>query len=146
MNLNKSASLFSAKLLMLYIASYCLIPTIFFLLDFGNLEETEACWNSDLELSLILCLPLLSAVLFAVWHFRKMPVIASAVILIGLFHIGSTLRWYFSENGFVQSFEPASINFAGLIVTALIWAIPFATVYLTWRFWPRRQAEGLPAL
>jgi len=24
-------------------------------------------------------------------------------------------------------------------------AVPFLTVYLIWRFWPRKQADGLPA-
>jgi len=140
------SSIFPLKLLIAYVVSYCLLPTIAFLADFGDLEGEEETWNADLELSLILCLPLLWVIISAVWHFRRMPIFAVIVILIAMLHIGDTLGWYFSDDGFINGFPPGfelSYSPLGCLITAMVWAVPFIVIYLVWRFWPRKQAEGL---
>jgi hypothetical protein len=135
-------SVFPVKLLMAYIVSYCLLPTVAFFADFGNLEGEEESWNSDLEFSLILCIPLLCVILVAVWKFRKMPIFAVIMILIAMCHIGDTLGWYFSDTGFIKNFPPGlelDLSLSGCLIAALVWALPFVITFVVWLFWNRRK-------
>ena len=135
-------SVFPIKLLMAYVVSFCLLPTIGFFADFGNLEGEEELWNSDLEFSLILCVPLLCVIILALWKFRRMPIFAVIMILIAMLHIGDTLAWYFSDAAFLKyppGFE-LDLSFLGISITALIWTIPFIVTYFVWLLWNRRKA------
>ena len=132
------SSIFLVKLLMAYVVTFCLLPIIAFIADLGDLESEEECWNSDLELSLILCLPLFCVIIAAFCHFRRMPILAVITVLIALFHIFDTLGWYFSDAGFLKNFPPGfevDLSFLNISILALTWAVPFVVIYLVWRFW-----------
>ena len=64
------SSIFPVKLLMAYIVSFCLWPTITFWLDFGDQKGEIEGWNSVLEISLIFCVPLLW-VIYAALRFSR---------------------------------------------------------------------------
>jgi len=136
--------MFPLKLLIAYVVSFSLWPTlVFFAEESDNQRLIIEAWNADLEFCLILCIPLLWVIIAAVWHFRRMPVFAVIMILIAMWHIGDTLALYFSA-----SFNPEStfdLQILNCLIAALIWAVPFVVIYLVWRFWPRKQAVGLPA-
>ena len=139
---SRPGSIFPLKLFIVYVVSYCLLSTIAFFADFGDLEGEEETWNADLELSLILCLPLLWVIISAVWHFKRMPIFAAIMILIAMFPIGDTLGWYFSDDGFIKGFPPGfelSYSPLGCLIAALVWCVPFFITYLIWRFWPRSR-------
>jgi hypothetical protein len=137
MNGNNQGSIFPTKLLMAYIVSFCLLPTITFWLDFGDLEGEEEGWNSVLELSLIFCIPLLWVIYAALRYSRRMPVYAVIMSLIAVWLVAITLLDYYQE-GFDDEFT-LDLQLLNSLVAALIWAVPFVVSYLTWRFWPRRK-------
>lgn len=85
---------------------------------------------------------LLIVIFLAVWNFRRMHIFATLAGSMALWLIWVIYEDYWPgfNTDFPNSFQPSSF-----FVTALIWAIPFLIIYLIWRFWPRRQTEGLPA-
>jgi hypothetical protein len=138
-------SIFPLKLLMAYVVFVSLNHLIFAIKisDSDNIGRWENVWNWTLGWSLVLCVPLFGVITSALWHFRKMPVFAVIMILAALWHIGTTL-WFYICFGFDPRFntDPQPLYF---FRAALICAVPFVVVYLVWRFWPRKQANGLPA-
>ena len=149
MNVPKAArggirdSVFPVKLLMAYIVSFSLLLTIGFWIDFGDLEQEIEGWNSTLEFSLILCIPLLWVIYAALRYSRRMPIFAAIMALLALWHVGITLIDYWQE-GFDDRFD-LDLQLLNCLIAALVWAIPFVAIYLIWRFWPRKQAVGLQA-
>jgi hypothetical protein len=137
------SSIFPVKLLMAYIVSFCLLPTITFWLDFGDQEGEIEGWNSVLELSLIFCVPLLWVIYVALRYSRRMPVYAVVMALIALWLVVITLIDYYQQ-GFDNRLD-LDLQLLNCLIAALVWVVPFVVTYLVWRFWPRKQAIGLPA-
>jgi len=99
-------------------------------------------WNGILGRSLLLSIPLLGVILSAIWLFRKMPIFAVVMILLALSSIG-TASWLYFTIGFDPRFD-LDLQPHYFLRGALIFAVPFILTYFAWRFWPRKQAGGLP--
>src|ERR1700677_4126383 len=132
---NAKSSMLPLRLLLLYILLISLVPTITFWLDFGNLEESGADQNWLLFWSLILSVPLFIGGILTVKSFRRIWILGSIFLTFAVFHLSTTALLYFSS-GFISS--PAEYNLAPLYFLrfALVTAIPFVALYLSWRFWP----------
>ena len=88
---NHQNPVFPLKLLMAYIVSISLIPTIQRFLDFDSIERSIEDINWDLGWSLVLCAPLILVIFIATRYFRRMPLFAGFVVILALWHIVSTL-------------------------------------------------------
>jgi len=136
------SSIFPVKLLMAYVVSFSLLFTISVFAEDNQGREIEG-WNAELEFSLVLCVPLLWLIYSALRHSRRMPVFAVIMALIALWHVIVTLIEY-CQMGFDPRFD-LDLALLNCLIAALVWGVPFVVIYLVWRFWPRKQAEGLPA-
>ena len=62
--------------------------------------------------------------------------------LIALWLVAITLIDY-CQVGFDHEFD-LDLPLLNCLIAALVWVAPFVVIYLVWRFWPRKQAIGLP--
>ncbi len=130
---NKRNSLSPIKLLMAYVVSISLIPITISFMDFGNNEAFFEDWNVVLGWSIALCVPLVAAVFAAAWHFKKMPVVATLMILFAAWHVCFTLiDW--NQDGFDTRVD-VDLEPLSFAINLFVFAIPFLLVYLGWSVW-----------
>ncbi len=137
------SSIFPIKLLMAYVFTVSNLPVLDYLSIWDNCEAFDESWNLWLIWDLIFCIPFLGIVFLAIRHFRKMPIFASFMIFAAYWYIWDTLCNYLSM-GFREDMD-IGLQPLGFFSILAVFAIPFIVIYLIWLFWPRRQAEGLPA-
>jgi hypothetical protein len=137
------ASLFPIKLLMAYIYAVSLFPFLDYLTVWDNCEAFAESQNLWLLWDIILCVPFLPVVFLAIRHFRQMPFFAGFMIFATYWQMTDALMCYLGS-GFRPDFD-FNLDPLGFLLILVIFAIPFIAIYLIWRFWPRRQAEVLPA-
>lgn len=129
-------SIFPARLLLTYVTLVTLIPTFQLWLDFDSIERSIEDWNWELAWSLILLLPILGVVYFAVRYFRQMPFFAGAIIFVALWNAAATVCGYFHD-GFDHRFD-IELQPLAFLRGALVFAAPFVVIYFIWRCWPQR--------
>jgi hypothetical protein len=84
---------------------------------------------------------LLIVIFLVVWNFRRMPIFTTMAASFAIW-----LTWEIREAywpGFDTDF-PNYFRLWDFLDADLIFVVPFVLIYLVWRFWPRKQAGGLP--
>ena len=121
-------SVFPVKLFITYVLS----------LTFCIVAGDSPYYDMQLAYCLALCPALFIVIFLIVWNFRSMPIFSIGAGSIALFL------------AIFDRYDPSrltdySINFGPLAGFSASLAVPFIIIYLIWRFWPRKQAGGLPA-
>jgi hypothetical protein len=139
--LRSPVSLFPFKLILGYVVAFCLVPDILYCFDSQSGQLTSALWNSELLLSLLLCVPLAVVIGVAAWLFPRMPYFCGACILASLLMITDAAGTYLTR-GFDPHFEIGlgRFNWAGLCILFFILAVPFLISYFVWRARPGKRA------
>jgi len=140
-DLKENSYLFPLRLLLLYVLSVGVLPTIDFWLDFGDMEATEEGWDTILVFSVIVSVPLVAASWAGIRNLKRLPILAVLLTLFTAFHLCTTgllcadgfLGEPYSDSGLsAYAFERYAETFA-------IFAMPFIAIYIAWRFWPQRR-------
>ena len=101
-------------------------------------NEDRPYYSASFPYGLALSPALVIVILLGIWNFRSMPIFAALWSCIALLLIWENLETYSPR--FAADFQPLA-----LLELALVFAVPFVVIYFIWRFWPRKQAVGLPA-